>query len=91
MHESNMQELPVEPIYPPMIKRTFAESVDLSGKTIFLFVTYAVSGLGNTIDDYTRLCPQSTIGEGLAVRGEEVRDARADVQAWIQNIGLLSS
>ncbi len=82
---------PIWNVQPPMIMRTFAESVDLSGKTIFPFVTYAVSGLGNTIDDYTRLCPQSTIGEGLAVRGEEVRDARADVQAWIQNIGLLSS
>ena len=54
-----------------MIMRTFVESVDLSGKTIFPFVTYAVSGLGRTIDDYTRLCPRSTIGEGLAVRGEE--------------------
>ena len=62
----------------------------MSGKTIFPFVTYAVSGLGNTIDDYIRLCPQSTIGEGLAVRGEEVRDAQADVQTWLQNIGLLS-
>ena len=75
-----------------MIMRTFAESVDLSGKTIFPFVTYAVSGLGNTIDDYTRLVP--TIDDRRRpspVRGEEVRDARADVQAWIQNIGLLSS
>ena len=55
--------------------RTFVENVDLSGKTIFPFVTYAVSGLGSTIDDYTRLCPRSTIGEGLAVRGEQARDA----------------
>ena len=81
---------PIWNVQPPMIMRTFVEKVDLSGKTIFPFVTYAVSGLGNTIDDYTRLCPQSTIGEGLAVRGEEVRDAQADVQAWLQNIGLLS-
>ena len=81
---------PIWNVQPPMIMRTFVENVDLSGKTIFPFVTYAVSGLGNTIDDYTRLCPQSTIGEGLAVRGEEVRDAQADVQTWLQNIGLLS-
>ena len=78
-------------VQPPMIMRTFVESVDLSGKTIFPFVTYAVSGLGRTVDDYTRLCPRSTIGEGLAVRGEQAGDARADVEAWLRKIGLLST
>ena len=78
-------------VRPPMIMRTFVEGVDLSGKTIFPFVTYAVSGLGSTIDDYTRLCPRSTISEGLAVRGEEVADARGDVEAWLRRIGLLSA
>jgi flavodoxin len=80
---------PIWNVRPPMIMRTFVENVDLTGKTIFPFVTYAVSGLGNTVDDYTRLCPQSTIGEALAVRGEEARDARADVQAWLRKIGLV--
>jgi hypothetical protein len=59
-----------------------------SGKTIFPFVTYAVSGLGTTVEDYTRLCPDSTIGEALAVRGEEARAARSDVEAWLRRIGL---
>jgi flavodoxin len=77
-------------VRPPMIMRTFVENVDLTGKTIFPFVTYAVSGLGSTIDDYSRLCRRSTIGQGLAVRGEQARDARADVQAWLRRIGLLS-
>jgi flavodoxin len=77
-------------VRPPMIMRTFVEGVDLSGKTIFPFVTYAVSGLGRTVDDYTRLCPRSTIGEGLAVRGEEAADARAEVEAWLRRVGVLS-
>ena len=42
-------------------------------------------------DPYTRLCPRSTIGEGLAVRGEEARDARPDVEAWLRRVGLLSA
>jgi flavodoxin len=78
-------------VRPPMIMRTFVESVDLSDKTIFPFVTYAVSGLGATIDDYTRLCPRSTIGEGLAVRGEQAAEARGDVEAWLRRIGLVPS
>ena len=77
---------PIWNVRPPMIMRTFIDGVDLRGKTIHPFVTYAVSGMGNTIDDYTRLCPEATIGEGLAVRGEEVRDAQPDVNAWLQRI-----
>jgi flavodoxin len=76
-------------VRPPMIMRTFVEGVDLSGKTILPFVTYAVSGLGRTVDDYTRLCPGSTIGDALAVRGEEVAAARGDVEAWLRRTGLL--
>ena len=76
-------------VRPPMIMRTFVENVALTGKTIFPFVTYAVSGLGNTVEDYTRLCPDSTIGKALAVRGEEARNARSDVETWLRTIGLL--
>jgi hypothetical protein len=36
-----------------MIMATFVERVDLSGKNIHPFVTYAVSGMGDTIEDYT--------------------------------------
>jgi hypothetical protein len=39
-----------------------------------------------TVDDYTRLYPGAMIGGGLAVRGEEVGNARADVDAWLQRI-----
>jgi len=79
---------PIWNVRPPMIMRTFVESVDLRGKTIHPFVTYAVSGMAATIEDYTRLCSDATIGEGLAVRGEEVNDAGADVAAWLQRTSL---
>ena len=82
---------PIWNVRPPMIMRTFIDGVDLRGKRILPFVTYAVSGMGNTIDDYTRLCPESTIGEGLAVRGEEAQGARTDVQDWLKRTGLLAN
>lgn len=82
---------PIWNVRPPMIMRTFVERIDWRGKTIAPFVTHAVSGLGSTTDDYTRLCPGATITEALAVRGEEVRDARADVTTWLRNIGLLAA
>ena len=69
---------------------TFAESHDFTGKTVHPVVTYAVSGLGRTEQDYTTSCPGAQIGEGLAVRGEEVLNHRSDVEAWLGGGGLLT-
>ena len=79
---------PVWNVQTPMIMRTFVEGVDLAGKTIHPFVTYAVSGIGRVENDYARLCPDSTLGESLAIQGEEAAAAGADVSAWLRRIGL---
>lgn len=75
---------PIWNVRPPMIMLTFAESHDLRGKALYPFTTYAMGGLGTTIQEYSTSCPGSTIGEGLAVRGEEVGDARAVVESWLR-------
>jgi flavodoxin len=76
-------------VQAPMIMRTFIESVDLDGRTVLPLVTYAVSGMGRVTDDYRRMLPESTIGEGLAIRGEEAADARPEVRAWLRRADLL--
>ncbi|PUB25935.1 flavodoxin [Promicromonospora sp. AC04] len=75
----------------PMIMRTFVESFDLTGKTVFPVVTYAVSGMGQVADEYAELCAGATIGEGLAVQGEEAEQSRPDVEDWLRRVGLLTS
>ena len=75
----------------PMIMTTFAESYDFTGRTIHPVTTYAMSGLGTTGQDYARSCPGATIGEGLAVRGEEVQDAAADIESWLRRTGLVEN
>lgn len=87
-YEAVLLGSPIWNVRTPMIMRTFVDGVDLRGKTIHPFVTYAVSGIGNTIEDYTLLCPDATIGHGLAVRGEEVNAAGVDVTAWLQRTSL---
>jgi flavodoxin len=82
---------PIWSVRTPMIMTTFAESFNFSGKTVFPFVTYAVSGLGTTVRDYAAMLPGATIGEGLAVRGEEVGDAGAAVESWLRRIDLLTN
>ncbi|WP_269848646.1 flavodoxin [Methanosarcina horonobensis] len=51
----------------------FLSKHDFSGKTIVPFCTHEGSRLGRSITDITRLCPQSTVLNGLAVRGREVK------------------
>jgi len=75
-------------VRPPMIMRTFTDGLDFTGKTVLPVVTYAVSGLGNAPDDYADACPGATIGDGLAVRGEEVSQAGDAVSSWLRRVGL---
>ncbi|WP_234048049.1 flavodoxin [Streptomyces liliifuscus] len=80
---------PIWNVRAPMIMSTFAERYDFRGKTVHPLTTYAMSGLGTTERDYAASCPGATIGEGLAVRGEEVRKADAQVESWLRRVGVL--
>ncbi|WP_413804718.1 flavodoxin [Streptomyces sp. OE57] len=79
---------PIWNVRAPMIMTTFTEALDLRGKTVHPVTTYAMSGLGTTERDYAASCPGATIAEGLAVRGEELKDADTEVEAWLRRIGL---
>jgi FMN-dependent NADH-azoreductase len=81
---------PIWNVRAPMIMSTFAEGFDVTGKTIHPFTTYAMSGLGSTERDYAASCPGATLGEGLAVRGEDVNDAGPAVESWLRRIGLIT-
>ena len=72
-----------------MIMSTFTEGLDFAGKTVHPFTTHAMSGLGGTERDYAASCPGATLGEGLAVRGEEVAEAGQAVESWLRRIGLV--
>lgn len=72
-----------------MIMSTLTESLGFRGKTIHPVTTYAVSGLDTTERDYAASCPDATIADGLAVRGEEVNTAGAMVEERLRRVGLL--
>ena len=80
---------PIWNVRAPMIMSTFTDAYDFTGKTVLPVVTYAVSGLGSVERDYyAAACPGARIGAGLAVRGEEVSQAREQVRRWLQDTGL---
>ncbi|MET0387320.1 MAG: flavodoxin [Polyangiales bacterium] len=80
---------PVWNVRVPRIMLTFVERFDFRGKTVYPFNTNAVSGLGNIVDDYSEGCRGATIGEALAVRGEEADTSGPRVDDWLRQIGLL--
>jgi flavodoxin len=79
---------PIWNVRAPMIMSTFTDAYNFTGKTVLPVVTYAVSGLGSVERDYAAACPGARIGAGLAVRGEEVSQAREQVRRWLQDTGL---
>jgi len=89
-YETVLLGSPVWNVRAPMIMLTFADRYDFSGKTVLPFTTYAMSGLGTAPDDYERACEGARIGQGLAVRGEEVRGAGAAVDAWLRRTPQLN-
>jgi flavodoxin len=79
---------PIWNVRTPMIMSTFADAYDFTGRRVLPFVTYAVSGLGTAVRDYTQSCRGAQIGEGLAVRGEEVQLHQGDVVGWLRRADL---
>lgn len=75
----------------PAIIKVFLQSYDFSGKTIIPFCTHGGSGLAGTDRTISGLCPDSTIGEGLAVRGSTAQNdrdsARESVTEWLTDNG----
>lgn len=71
----------------PMPVFTFLEEYDLAGKKIVPFCTHEGSGLGQSIMDIKKLCPLSTITNGLAVRGSNVKSAQNEVSEWLHKMG----
>lgn len=59
-----------------------------AGKTIVPFCTHEGSGLGRSEADLKKACPDAKLLEGLAIRGGSAGGAQADVDKWLQKIGL---
>jgi len=72
----------------PMAVFTFLESYDFSGKTIIPYCTHEGSGLGQSVRDIKKLCPNSRVLDGLAIKGGSVNRNQNDVSAWLHKLGI---
>ncbi len=72
----------------PAPVRTLLSDYDFSGKTIAPFCTHEGSGLGRGVTDISKLCPKSTVLEGITIRGRDVKTAQNTVAEWLRKIKI---
>jgi flavodoxin len=78
----------------PMPLFTFLEKYDVGNKTLIPFCTHEGSRLGHSVSDIKALCPNSTVLDGLALRGGsngavKTDGAGRDIAAWLRKLGLV--
>ena len=66
----------------------FLSQYDFSGKTIVPFCTHEGSGLGRSATDISKLCPKSTLLDGVAIKGSDVKTAQNKVSEWLRKIKI---
>ena len=67
----------------PMAVFTFLEHFDFGGKVIKPFCTHEGSGMGRSMADIRKLCPDADVREGLAIHGASVSKAKSDIENWL--------
>lgn len=76
----------------PMIMYTVFENNDFSGKTLIPFSTHEGSGLSGFDKKLEAVCPDSTIGKGLAIQGNDAQNnqekTRETVNSWLSELGF---
>lgn len=72
----------------PMCVFSFLEAYDLTGKKILPFCTHEGSGLGHSVDDIRRTCPDAEVEDGLAIRGSVAASSDRLIREWLKKNNL---
>lgn len=70
----------------PGAVKSFLQSGDLSGITLYPLVTHGGSGAGNSVADIRAVCGADVSGNLLEVFDDDVTDAAGVVAEWLKNI-----
>lgn len=70
----------------PGAVKSFLQSSDLEGKTIYPLVTHGGSGVGNNVEDIRKLCKADVSGKVLEVFDDDVTDAAGAVSEWLKSL-----
>ena len=70
----------------PGAVKSFLQSDDLSGKTIYPLVTHGGSGAGNSVEDIRKLCKADVSNDVLEVFDDDVTNAAGAVSEWLKTL-----
>lgn len=73
----------------PMAVKTFLDGHDFSGKTVLPFCTHAGSGMGSSQADLEATLPTATVLRGLAILGDQAKDAAPKLLTWLQEAAII--
>lgn len=68
---------------------TFLEEYDFRGKKILPLCTNEGSGMGVSVADIKKLCPNSEVADGLPLNGSRVSSAKPQIEKWLKNENLV--
>lgn len=70
----------------PRVMFTFFKRYDLNGKVLIPFNTNEGSGMANCEDDVREAYPKATVMKGLAIRGKDAQEGKADrqIERWVK-------
>lgn len=72
----------------PQAMFTFLEEYDFSGKTIIPFTTHGGYGVGSSVEDIQKLCPDSNVIEDIfeAERDDDLSGQSKKISTWIDKL-----
>ena len=73
----------------PQVMFTFLKKHDLSLKILVPFSTHEGSGLGNCLQDLTKLYPRATVRQGLSIYGHDAKTSKDHVEKFLKKQGYL--
>lgn len=73
----------------PMPIASFLEEYDFSGKTIIPFATHGGYGVGSSVEDIKKLCPDAKVIEDIfEADREDIGKQIKDTGGWIKGLGI---
>ena len=70
----------------PGAVKSFLQSDDIAGKTIYPLVTHGGSGAGNSVEDIRKLCKADVSNDVLEVFDDDVTNAAGAVSEWLKSL-----
>ena len=73
----------------PQAMFTFLEEYDFTGKTIIPFATHGGYGVGSSVEDIQKLCPDANVVEDIfEAERDDISKKTEEIGSWIEKLGI---